>query len=80
MVAFICFRKKGQMIVFFSIYKLIYNSNIVLLTFTTLLEYLAEDKLLFSYFPRDLDLTFQANCFHNGDNLHKISNPISWEK
>ena len=32
-------------------------------------------------FPRKQDLTFHANCLQRkGDNLHEISNPISWEK
>ena len=37
-------------------------------------------EIFFLFFPRKQDLTFYANCITNGDNLHNVSNPVSWEK
>ena len=50
------------------------------LTFTTLWANLTDGKLMtfFLFFPRKQDLTCHANCLP-GDNLHEMSNPVSWE-
>ena len=36
-------------------------------------------EIFFLFFPRKQDLSFYANCIRNGDNLHNVSNPVSWK-
>ena len=56
----------------------VYNSNIVSLIFTTLWEYLADDKLMifFLIFP-EIWIWHFMQIISTGDNLHKISNLVS---
>ena len=76
-----CFGKKGQMIVFFFIWKLIYIIAILFLNLTTLWEKLADDKwiVFFLFFPENW-IGYFMQIVSITDTLHEISNPVTWEK
>ena len=52
---------------------------LALLTFTTLWANSADDKLLFFLLP-EYKIWHFAQIVSIGDNLHEMSNPVSWEK
>ena len=50
------------------------GKRVIILTFTTLGAYSAEDKLvIFFTFPKKQDLTFHANCPHSMKNITNSS-------